>query len=162
MQTLSKAQRTRGLSWYHKLHTTLDQTSILRLRNYTLTSKSQPHISISTKSKFKILTKPSFRILTKIQLRNLNQTSAAKYWPNFSFKISPELQLQSLDQTLCSKSEQKFSFMTIPQFQNLQQTVADTILIIKSTKQESVSESVSQSVTSIANDRTRVRWFTKS
>ena len=36
--------------------------------------------------------------------------------------------------------------MTIPQFQNLQQTVADTILIIKSTKQESVSESVSQSV----------------
>ena len=58
----------------------------------------------------------------------------------------PELQLQSLDQTLCSKSEQEFSFMTIPQFQNLQQTVADTILIIKSTKQESVSESVSQSV----------------
>ena len=69
-------------------------------------------------------------MLTKIQLRNLNQTSTAKYWPNFSFKISPELQLQNLDQTLCSKSEQKFSFMTKPQLPNLQQTVANTILII--------------------------------
>ena len=47
--------------------------------DYASTSKSQPNISISTKSKVKILTKPSFRILTKIQLRNLNQTSAAKY-----------------------------------------------------------------------------------
>ena len=56
--------------------------------NKTLTSKSQPNISISTELKPKIFTKPSFRILTKIQLRNLNQTSAAKYWPNFSFKIS--------------------------------------------------------------------------
>ena len=67
----------------------------------------------------------------KIQLRNLNQTSAAKYWPNFSFKISPELQLQNLDHPLCSKSEQKISFMTRPQLPNLQQTVAATILIIK-------------------------------
>ena len=47
--------------------------------NKALTSKSQPNISISTKSKVKILTKPSFRILTKIQLRNLNQTSTVKY-----------------------------------------------------------------------------------
>jgi len=68
--------------------------------------------------------------LTKIQLRNVNQTSAAKYRPNFSFKISPELQLQNLEQTLCSKSEQKFSVMTNPQLPNLQQTVANTILII--------------------------------
>ena len=65
-----------------------------------LTLKSQPNISISTKSKVKILTKPSFRILTKIQLRNLNQTSAAKFWPNFNFKISPELQLVSYWQAL--------------------------------------------------------------
>ena len=36
-------------------------------------------ISILTKSKVKILSKPIFKILTKIQLRNLNQTSAAKY-----------------------------------------------------------------------------------
>ena len=45
-------------------------------------------------------------------------------------QILPELQLQNLDQTLCSKSEQKFIFMTKPQLPNLQQTVADTILII--------------------------------
>ena len=31
---------------------------------------------------------------------------------------------------LCSKSEQKFSFMNNPQLPNLQQTVANTILII--------------------------------
>ena len=83
-----------------------------------------------TKLKLKIFTKPSFRILAKIQLCKLNQTSAAKYWPNFSFKISPELQFQNLDKILCSKSEQKLSFMTKPQLPILQQTVANTILII--------------------------------
>ena len=67
----------------------------------------------------------SFIILTKIQHRNLNQTSAAKY-----FKISPELQLQTPYQTFCWKSEHKFSFMTEPQLLHLQQTVAHTILII--------------------------------
>ena len=97
--------------------------------NLALTSKSQPNISISTKRKLKILTKPSLRILTKIQLCNLNQTSAAKYWPNFRFKISPALEHQNIDQTLCWKSEQKLSFMTKPQLLNLQQTVANTILI---------------------------------
>ena len=40
------------------------------------TSKSQPDISNSTKSKVKILAKLSLRILTKIQFRNLKQTSA--------------------------------------------------------------------------------------
>ena len=68
-------------------------------------------------------------MLTKIKLRNLNQTSAAKYWPNFSFKISPDSQLQNLDQTLCSKSDKKLSFMTKPQLPNLEQTDANTILI---------------------------------
>ena len=57
------------------------QTQILikQFQNFdqALTSKSQPNISISTKLKLKILAKPSFIILTKIQLRNLNQTSAA-------------------------------------------------------------------------------------
>jgi len=51
--------------------------------------------------------------LTKLQLQNL----------------APELQLQNFDQFLYSKPEQKFSFMTEPQFANLQQTVANTILI---------------------------------
>ena len=97
-KTLPKAQRTRGLSSYHKITVHKSWTYVLQFQNLNkaLTSKSQPSISISTKSKVKILPKPSFRILTKIQLRNLNQTSAAKYWPDFSFKISPE-QLQNLD-----------------------------------------------------------------
>ena len=46
-------------------------------------------------------------MLTKIKLHNLNQASAAIYWPNFSFKIVPE----NLDQILYSKSEQKFDFI---------------------------------------------------
>ena len=41
----------------------------------------------------------------------------------------PEIQLQSLDQTLSSKSEQMFSLLAKPKLQNLQQTVANMILI---------------------------------
>ena len=41
-----------------------------------------------------------------------------------------DFQLQNLDETLCSKSEQKFSFRTKPQLSNLQQTVANTTVII--------------------------------
>ena len=48
---------------------------------------------------------------------------------NFKLQILPELKLQNLDQPLCSKSEQKFSFLTKPQLRNLQQIVANTILI---------------------------------
>ena len=80
---------------------------------------------------------------------------------------------------LTSKYWPKFSFLTKPQLPNLQQIVANTILIsnsytstsfelassharvtsIKFTKQEWVSEWVSQSVilTRVNNDRTRVR-----
>ena len=47
-------------------------------------------------------------------------------------QILPRLQLQNLDQTLCSKSEQKFSFLTKPQLRNLQQIVANMILISNS------------------------------
>ena len=89
-------------------------SSYTNLLDQASTSKSQPNISISTR--------PSFRISTKIRLHNLNQASAAKYWPNFSFRsnqISPELKLQNFDQTLCSKSEQNFSFMTKLQLPNL-------------------------------------------
>ena len=51
---------------------------------------------------------------------------------NFQLQILPELQLQNLDQPLCSKSEQKFIFLTKPQLRNLQQIVANTILISNS------------------------------
>ena len=71
-----------------------------------------------------------FKISAKIQLHNLCKTSAAKYWPNSSLKILPELQLQNLHQTLCSKSEQKFGFITKHQLPSMQQTVANTILMI--------------------------------
>ena len=80
-----------------------------------------------------------------------------------------ELQLQNLDQPLCLKSEQKCSFRTKRPLPNLQQTVANAIIIInisnsnnfnkfwvgifysrvtsiKFTKQEWVSQSVSQLV----------------
>ena len=48
----------------------------------------------------------------ELQLQNLAWTSTSESWP------------------MCSKSEQKFNFMTKPQLPNLQQTVANTILII--------------------------------
>ena len=76
----------------------------LQILDYASTSKSQPNISI--------LTRPSFRISTKIRLHNLNQASAAKYWPNSSFSSNhflSELKLQNFDQTLCSKSEQNLA-----------------------------------------------------
>ena len=87
-----------------------------------------------------MLTKPSFRISTKIKLHNLNQASAAKYWPNSSLKILAEFQLQNIDQTLCWKSEQKFSFMTKHQLPKLQQTVANTILIINISKSNNLNK----------------------
>ena len=112
-KTLPKAQRTRGLSSSYQGSSKFKQVQTQILVNFhlqnlnqALTSKSQPNISNSTKFKVNILTKPSFRILTKIQLRNnLNQTSAAKYWPNLRFKILPEL--LTPDKILCWKSEQK-------------------------------------------------------
>ena len=51
-----------------------------------------------------------------------------------------ELQLQNFDQTLWSKSEQKFSFMTKPQLLNLQQTVANMILIININNSNNINE----------------------
>ena len=80
---------------------------------------------------FKILTKTSLKISIKIQLNNLYKTPAKKL-AKLQLQILPELQLQNLDQTLCSKSEQKISFLTKPQLRNLQQIVANMILISNS------------------------------
>ena len=55
-------------------------------------------------------------------------------------QILPELQLQNLDQTLCSKYEQKFSFMNNPQLPNLQQAVANTILIINISNSNNINK----------------------
>ena len=136
---MPKAQRTRGLSFVY-------QTSNKFKHNlYQISSlESQPSANLNLPYNNRsvvpsILTKPSIRISINIQLHNLYKTSAAKYWPNFSWKILHELQLQNIDQTLCSKSEQKFSFMTKPQLLNLQQTVANTFLIINISKSNNLN-----------------------
>ena len=89
IQTLPKAQRTRGLSSYYKLLHKSWSNYIFRISNrYHFQNLNQTWTS-QLKLNFQILTKPSFRISTKIQIHNLYKTSAAKYWPNFSFKILP-------------------------------------------------------------------------
>ena len=97
------------------------------------------------------MTKPIFRILTKIELHNhmkhqqqnndqtkihlgfnILQNISRKKLTELQLQILPELQLQNFDQTLCSKSEQKVSFLTKPQLPNLQQIVANKIIISNS------------------------------
>ena len=68
------------------------------------------------------------------------KTSAEKKLTKLQLQILPELQLQNFDQTLCSKSEQKVSFLTKPQLPNLQQTVANTILIINTSNSNNVKK----------------------
>ena len=70
-----------------------------------------------------------------------DQTSAAKYWPNFSFKILPELQLQKLDQALRPKSEHEFNFMAKIQLPNLHQTVIDKFLRISNSNSSNINNS---------------------
>ena len=60
------------------------------------------------------------------------KTSAEKKLSKLQLQILPPIQLQNLEHTLCSKSVQKFSFLTKPQLRNLQQIVANTILISNS------------------------------
>ena len=111
-----------------------------------------------------------FIISTKQQLQNLNQISGANYWLNFSFKISPELQLQNLDQTINAQSLDK-NLILWPNFSlqicnklsstrfwaSTSATVTTStsselassqvrVTSIKFTKQEWVSQSVSQLV----------------
>ena len=76
IQTLPKAQRTRGLSSAYQsnfISQVLSQILIKHLQNLDLapTSKSQPNIGISTKLKLKIS--------TKIEVHSHNQASAGKY-----------------------------------------------------------------------------------
>ena len=109
---------------YHKFKSWLNFIFRISTKHQllNLNHTSVPRVNL----KFRILTKLTFRISTKIQIHNLYKTQAAKYWPNSSLKILPELQLQNLDQTLRSK----FGFTTKPQLPSMQQTVANTILMI--------------------------------
>ena len=88
IETLPKAQRTRGLSSYHKLHTNLDQISYFRISNRYQFQNLNQRWTYRLKLNLEILTKPSFRISTKIQLHNLYKTSAAKCWTNSSSQIN--------------------------------------------------------------------------
>ena len=97
-QTLPKAQKTRGLSSYHKfLHNSGSNFNFRILIKHYIPSLNQTSVSwLNLNKSWPNLASESW---TSIQPRNRNQTSAAKYWQNFSFKISPELQLQNLDQS---------------------------------------------------------------
>ena len=119
--------------------------------------------------KFKILTKPGFRISTKIQLHYLYKTSAAKYWTNscfksclnFNFKILTKPCGQSLNKSLtlwpnlrfqiCNKllptrsSSSTSATVTTSTSFELASSKA-RVTSIKFTKQQSVSQSVSQLV----------------
>ena len=96
------------------------------------------NFKISTSANISISTKLKIQDIDQTWLQNLDQDSTSLPLQNISSKILnklllqilPELQLQNNDQTLCSKSEQKFFSMTKPQLPYLQQTVANTILII--------------------------------
>ena len=116
LKTLPKAQRTKGLSsaYQSNLFRSYHRFKHKSWSNFTfrISTKHQQNLNQTSvfplNLNFKILTKPSLRISNKINLHNLNQTSAAKYWPNFSSKISPEPQLQNLDQSAgCPKKTQQ-------------------------------------------------------
>ena len=106
IQTLAKAQRTRGwvlltkvtnfflVNFLHKSWSNLILRILIKHQPKHLNQTSAVVLNFNNT----ILTRPSLRISNKIKLHNLNQASAAKCWPNFSFKILPELQLQNLDQ----------------------------------------------------------------
>ena len=123
---------TKVTSWGHITNssTNLDQISSWESRpsiNVKFSTKHEPlDKTLSSKSQFTISTKIQlwFNItFTKHQQQKTDQTPASNLaWASTS----------NLDQTLCSKSEQKFSFLTKPQVSNLQQIVANTIIISNS------------------------------
>ena len=126
--TFKHCQRhNRPYGWVHitSSYTNLDQISNSENRfciNFIISTKHQylnfnlkywPNLASEYWPRINLVTSLniSSKILTKRQLQNLAWTWTSKSWPK------------------CSKSEQKIKFMTKPQFPNLQQTVANTILI---------------------------------
>ena len=104
LKTLPKAQRTRGLSSYHKL-----------------VHKSWSNFN------FRILIKHQLQKLnqTSVSRLNLNLKSlpnlASESWPIFNIVTSTKHQQQNTDQTSASKSRLNFNFKTLakPQLPNL-------------------------------------------
>ena len=170
---------TKVTSWGHitSSNTNVDHIFLQNLDNAS--TKNLKKTSASPLNlKFKILAKPTFGISTKIQLHNFYKTSAEKNWPNsifksclnFNFKILTKPCAQSLNKSLafwpnlsfqiCNKllptrssSSTSTTVTTSTSFE--WESSHNRVTSIKFTKQESVSEWVSHSLTS--NDRTRVR-----
>ena len=100
-KTLPKAQRTRGLSSYHKFKHKSWSNFIFRISTKHLIQNLNQTPAFPQNLSFKILTKPSFRI--SIQLHNLYKTlaektgqfpaanlawtSTSKSWPTFVLKV---------------------------------------------------------------------------
>ena len=87
-KTLPKAQRTRGLSSYHKFKHESWSNFILRIS----TSKSQPNIGLSIKL-------VQTYVASEYQPRFNFMTSTKHQQKKLQLQILPELQLQNLDQT---------------------------------------------------------------
>ena len=136
MTTLPKAQRTRGLSLYHKFKQKSWPNFISRistkhqLQNHNETSASPRKLS------FKILVKLSFRISTKIQLHNLYKTSAEKNWPNSSFTSCLDFEICKN----CCQHESRSSSATVTKSTSFElESLHARVTSIKFTKQESFS-----------------------
>ena len=118
-----------------------------QLQNHNETSASPQNLS------FKILAKLSFRISTKIQLHNLYKTSAEKNWPNSSFT-------SCLDFKICKNCCQHDPLQQQLQHQQVLSWNLHTPGLHQSSLLNS-SESVSQLLTRVNNDRTRVGYLGK-
>ena len=99
-KTVPKAQRIRGLKSayqsnffrsYHKFSHKSWWNFIFRILNKHQLQNLNQSSAFRLNSNIKILNKPSFTISTKIKFHNLNQASAAKYWPIISSGVSINL-----------------------------------------------------------------------
>ena len=167
LKTLPRAQRTRGLSsaYQSNLYRSYHKFKHKSWAHFIFRIQSKHQLKISTKHQhLHILTKPSFGISTKIQLHNLYKTSAAKCWTNSSFKILPELQFQnpcaqSLNKSLAlgPNVSSQICNKLLPTWSSASTSATVTtstsfelassharVTSIKFTKQQSVSQSVSQ------------------
>ena len=117
---------TKNHSYWNRCHPGLIDEPMLDLKTLPNFGTTDPRVEFISQDH---LTKPSFRILTRIQLRNLNQTSTVKYWPNFSLNLAWTSTSKSWP-NLVLKVWTKVKLYDQTQLPNLQQTVANTILII--------------------------------
>ena len=141
LETLPKAQRTRGLSSscqsdflssYHKFKHKSWSNYIFRIsiKHQLLNQASASPINL----KFKLLTKLSFENSTKIQLHNLYKTSAAKCWTNSSSQINKLLPTWSSASTSATVTTSKSFELVYSKAR---------VTSIKSTKRHRVSQLVS-------------------